>query len=414
MQLRSLGVPLLVVGVLGSGLAPRLRAGSAGVRDGSISGVVVDAEGRPVPGVFVVAQRTDAEPRVIRSTRTDASGRYYLGLPLGGYLLGFSHAGFETVDTAQGDPNNQTALGAQVRAFVESGRNSVVQDIPLTPLPSAAAGDVSARLIDAVTGEAVADATLVIGPVATRAGGPDGVFRLSVPPRREGTELQPVPVVVQADGFRTFEGEVKVVPEATQSFTFALQPQLAILTGFVALDPTLPAEQATEIRVLASGVPDALAQGRVLDSSGLFQIQVPASTASRARSFDLQFVLRNARVATLTGVVSPRAGARTVEGAVFLEAEKTEVAGAVVSSDGSIPTGGRITQAVLVELGRAVPIVNGAFVLTGVPVGRPLTLEVVVENPSSGSIEVGTIAFTAASAGDGSSFHLPPVVTRAR
>jgi hypothetical protein len=105
-------------------LAGSAQAGSAGVSDGAIAGVVTDVNGSPVGGVFVVAQRAEQQPPLIRTTRSDAQGRYYLPVPTGAYTLGFSRQGFSTRDTAQGDPNARTALGAQVRTFVEPGQTA--------------------------------------------------------------------------------------------------------------------------------------------------------------------------------------------------------------------------------------------------------------------------------------------------
>jgi hypothetical protein len=137
---------------------------------------------------------------------------------------------------------------------------------------------------------------------------------------------------------------------------------------------------------------------------------VPASSASRNRSFDLSFALQGSSIATIPNVLAPRGGARSIGSSVRVNAVKTEVAGNVVASDGSLPIAGRITQAVIVELGRAVPISGGTFALSGVPVGRPLTLQVSVENPSTGAIEVGQTTFTAANGGG--VFHVPPIITQ--
>ena len=208
--------------------ASTLLAGSAGVRNGSISGRVLGSDLTPIAGAFVVAQRNDQDPKVIRSTRTDAQGRYFLGLPTGAYTIGFSAFGFRTIDTREGDPNNQTALGAQVRAFVESGSNSLIQDVDLKAVPPSGNGSTVIGLTDAVTGDPVGDATVIVGSAATTQGS-NGVFRLQVPVQvGDDGQLSTQPVSIQADGFRAFESEVKVVPNVEQRFTFALQPRLGI------------------------------------------------------------------------------------------------------------------------------------------------------------------------------------------
>lgn len=400
--------PLLVLAALVA-VAP-CRAGSAGVSDGSIGGLVVDGDGVPVSGVFVVAQRDQGTPPVIRSTRSDAQGRFYLPLPTGGYILGFSKFGFETIDTAQGDQNQRTALGAQVRAFVEPGRTSMVPDVILAPTPVASSGTAVVRLADAITGDPLPQATVIVGSGVTTAGGADGVYRLRVLPNlgEDGKSPQALPVVVQADGFRTFQGEAVVVGGAEQQFQFAVTPLLTTLSGFIELDPTIPASEVSNIQIVVDRVPPQFSQGTVT-SSGYFEVMVPASNAAMSRSFNLQFLLRGASVATLANVLAPTGGARNLGQAVRLEAVKTEVSGNVIASDGTLPQGGRITQAVIVELGRAVPVTGGSFVLSGVPVGRPLTLRVSIENPTTGRIETGETSFTAASGGG--VFAVPPIIT---
>lgn len=399
--------PLLML-ALGS----RLLAGSAGVSDGAIAGTVLAPGGGPVAGVFVVAERSEGTPRIIRSTRTDAQGRFYLGLPVGGYILGFSANGFEVIDTAQGDENQRTALGAQVRTFVEPGATSQVPEVTLNPIPIRAAASAVVRLLDGVTGEPVPGATLIVGPAATSTDA-GGTYRLRVPPALDAQSGTPQPqtVIVQADGYQPFQGSATLVPAAEQALTFTLQPRLVTLSGRVDLDPTLDPEQVRQIQVIVDGIPVAVSQGRVLDGSGLFEVLVPASTSTRTRFFDLTFALPGTTISRVTGVAAPLGGSRMLSSEVRVEAEKTEVAGQVIASDGSVPIGGRIMQAVIVELGISVPVNNGAFSLAGVPVGRPLTLQVAIQNPTTGRIEIGSTQFTAASGGG--VFSVPPIITGA-
>lgn len=51
-----------------------------------VEGVVRDADGRPVPGVLVIASASSSmiRPLFVSEARTDAGGNYHVGLPLGG------------------------------------------------------------------------------------------------------------------------------------------------------------------------------------------------------------------------------------------------------------------------------------------------------------------------------------------
>lgn len=400
-------------GMLGLVVAASALAG-AGIRNGTISGVLRGPDGNPVADAFVVARRESGTPPVIRSTRSDIDGRYYLhNMPLGEYFLGYSRVGFETVSSDQGtDPAGP--LGAQVRAFVESGGHAVVPDVTLSALPSTSAAQLEVILQDGATGDRVTQGVVVVGSAATGGSNGTGSFSLNVVPRLDAEgNLLPLPVLVQADGYRVFQGEVTVAGGVGQAVSFTLQPRMVVLSGFVDLDPTLAPEQVQQIRVSVDGVPDELSQGRVLDSSGYFEVLVPASTSTLTRSFNLRFSLQGAQVTSLPNVVSPQAGSRTISSGVRVEAIKTEVAGQVVASDGGIPNG-RIMEAVIVELGRGVPVNGGGFSLVGIPVGRPLTLRVTVQNPTTGQIEVGETVFTATDGGAGLPFQLAPIVTSPR
>jgi hypothetical protein len=57
-----------------------------------ISGVVTDAQGAPVPGVFVTAHGNDQSKRI----QTDREGRYLLDLIAGRYVLTAALDGYTT------------------------------------------------------------------------------------------------------------------------------------------------------------------------------------------------------------------------------------------------------------------------------------------------------------------------------
>jgi hypothetical protein len=391
-------------------LAGSTLAGSYGVSDGGINGVVLADDGSPLGDVFVVAQRTEGNPPVIRSTRTDAQGRFYLRTPVGAYLLGFSRFGFQTIQTAEGEQNQRTALGAQVRTFVEPGQTAQIQDIRLRPNPSQGSSSITLNLLDAITGDPISNATVIVGSsVSSGDGNRSGSYRLQVVPNlgEDGTTPQPLPVIVQADGFRPFQGQAVVVGGVDQALSFSVQPLLVVLSGVLSLDSGIPSERIPDIQVVVDGVPQEFSQGTV-QAGGYFEVLVPASNSSLRRTFNLSFLLEGASIASIPGVEAPRGGSRNLGQGVRMESIKTEISGNVVSSDGSLPQGGRITQAVIVELGLSVPIQGGSFHLPGIPIGRPLTLQVSVENPTTGRIEVAETTFTATAGGN---FSIPPIIT---
>lgn len=408
---RRIGLAAALAGGVFLGGAP-VAAGSYGVSDGAVAGVVTDSAGQAVAGVFVVAQRVEGTPPVIRTTKTDAQGRYYLPVPTGGYLLGFSRQGFETVSASpDADREPLTPLGAEVRTFVEPGQTAMVSEVPLTRMPATTNGDARAFTRDGLTGQGVRHATIIIGSSVANGAGPDGRYRLRVRPNLDPETGQPgpVPVTIQADGYRLFQSELVVVGGGEQQVSFTLQPLLVSLQGRIQIDPGLDPASVEQIEIFVDGVPPEVSQGRV-DPSGFYQVMVPASNAFQTRRLTLTFALRGAQVAMLTGVVAPRGGTGTVAQDVNLQAVRTDVSGSVVLSDGGLPQGGRITEAVLVELGVAAPILGGSFVFPGVPVGRALRVQVSVENPRTGAIEAGETTFTAAES-TGGTFQLPAIVT---
>lgn len=403
-------VAALALSLLGAG---PLLAG-AGVSNGAIQGAVYEAGGAPLSGVSVVAVREEAPP-IIRSAVTDEMGNFFLpGLYVGSYTLGFSKYGYRTITTQQGDPANRTALGSQVRAFVEPGRVSPVGAVRLMPDPAAFGGMVTVQVNDAVTGEAIEDASVIVGPVASSGAGAGGRYVLAVPPTADASgNLAPVRAIVQADGFATQQSLVTLAPGANQNVFVRLEPEKALLTGQVRLGYGIPPQELAQVRVLVANVAPSAASGRVIDGAGNFEVVVPASTPTRVRTFTLQFMLNGARVATLANVVAPRAGARTVPGPVPIEPVTVTVAGQVVLSDGSVPSGLGLDQAVVLELGRAYPIQGGSFFIPGVPIGRTFNIQVTATNPRTRLVELGSIQVNAVSDGSANPvFRLPPLLTR--
>jgi len=160
---------------------------------------------------------------------------------------------------------------------------------------------------------------------------------------------------------------------------------------------------------VVEGVPSNYSQGQVVNDTGLFEVQVPASNGARTRQYTIHFLLNGHKMATLSNVIAPRAGVTTVTNPVQLDATVVPAAGQVICSDGSLPSGDGINMAVIVELGRAAPVTGGSFTFGNVPIGRALNVRVTVRNPTTNAIEQADLSFTAAQGGG--SFALPVVVT---
>ena len=383
-------------------------AGSAGIRNGGIRGTVL-GDGAPLSGVYVVAVRQEA-PEIIRTTTSQPDGSYVIGdLPLGKYIMGFSKFGYKPITTESGSETQQTAVGSQIMVFIESGRVSPAPRVNMEKLPSTAPGDVNVRLIDGVTGEPINHANLLLGPDIGEPG-EDGNYRVRLTPQYDADgNLLNQRLVVNADGYDQLEQQILVPGGAETSQTVVLMPRMVTLSGVVKLDPTLDPAEYNHIEIVVEGVPKQYSQGQILNDSGLFEVQVPASNGAKTKQYNIRFYLNGHKVAALSNVIAPRAGVTNVNQPVQLDATMVPTTGQIMLSDGSLPSGGGVNMAVIVELGKAAPINGGSFSFDGVPIGRPLNIRVTVRNPTTGAIEQGDLTFTA-TAGSGS-FSLPIVVT---
>jgi hypothetical protein len=184
---------------------------------------------------------------------------------------------------------------------------------------------------------------------------------------------------------------------------------MVTLSGVVSLDPSLDPAEYTNIQVVIPNVPSEFSQGKVLNGTGLYEVQVPASNGSKVKLYSIHFLLNNHNMGIVSNVVAPRAGGTYIKTPVTIEANNSAATGNIALSNGSVPASDAINSAVIVELGQAITVTNGAFNFSQVPVGRPLTIEVSVRNPDTGAIETGTVSFTATQSNG--TFHLPTIVT---
>lgn len=385
-----------------------LPAGSAGVRNGSIHGMVLGGT-EPLEGVYVVALRQN-EPAVMRSARSGPGGVFAIpDAPLGEYRLGYSKLGWKPITTEEGTQGTATAVGSQIRVVVESGAAAWAPEVSLQKLPGGDPGDMTVHVVDGVTGEPVRHANLILGPEVAEGDG-QGAYRARVAPLHDDEgNLLPQRMVVNADGYETSSEDVDVPGGVVSAGTITLNPHMVTLSGIVALDPALGPDAFGEIQVVVANVPSHIAQGRVVNASGLFEVQVPASNSADVRQYDVSFLHQGAEIATVSGIVAPRAGIRRLPRPVALQAKVVAASGTALSSTGSPGGSDPVDVVVLVELGRAAPISGGSFHFEGVPVGRSLTVHVTLRNPDTGLIEQGTRSVTAVEGGG--SFTLPTIIT---
>jgi len=384
-------------------------AGSAGVKNGSISGVVYGDEG-PLSEVYVVAVR-EGEPPIIRSVLSSTDGTYvFHNLPLGNYTIGYSRFGYKPITTEEGDPENQSAVGEQTRTFVESGTGSIAPDTYLIKLPGGEGpSEVEITLVDAITGEPIKHATILIGSAVADGGG-NGNYNADVNAEHdEDGELQQQKIVITADGYEEYTSLVTIPGGEATNQTIAVKPMMVTLSGVVQLDPSLDPAEYTNIQVVVPNVPSKFSQGQVLNGTGLYEVSVPASNGKNTRLYSIQFRLNGHNMTSVNNVVAPRAGGTYVKTPVTIQANNSAATGRVALSNGSIPTSDGINSAVIVELGQSITVNNGTFSFSQVPIGRPLTIEISVRNPDTGAIEIGRVNFTATEANG--SFNLPTIIT---
>lgn len=404
---------MLVLLLLSSALfRPPLHAGSQGVKNGTIRGRVFEGNGSPLGGATVVAHR-QSPPQIIRSTVSRGDGSYEIfGMPVGEYVIGYAKVGFKTRSTVSGDANEQTALGAQVRVFVEPGGNAMAPPVNLQADPGSGTAHVTVNVLDAYTGEPVQGASVIVGPASSRGGGQPGVYALELPVAYDeaSNAYASQPVQISADGYEAFTGALTAVPDAELSQSFSLTPVMAVMQGNLRFDSGLSSDQLGNVQILVDGLPVEAVRGRV-SPNGSYSLRLPVSTRFQTRSFDIHFVTAGSTVATRSGVISPRGGTAQIGGAVDLQAKTVTVTGSVLLVNGRPAGSHHADSVVVVEIGRAGTLSNGSYVIDGVPVGRALTLRATAVDPDTGEVGTGEASFTATGDGTGTgSFALPPIL----
>jgi len=371
-------VPALTFSLLGCG------GDDGGIRNGTVVGQVfsslqgTSAVRSPLAGVTVVLQR-EAEPALIRTTLSDGNGQYVFSeIPLGTYVVGMAKEGFEPIDTQAGATANRTAVGDQIRVFVESKKTSLAPEATLRALQQQGDASVIFTLIDGVSGARVTHAAVTVG-IITQTENQNGVYDVTVPIVRptNSTPFTQIPSLdfnVQADGFTSisqFAG-VDVAAGQTVRRTLVLTPLTNIsVTGrieYSRFQLVAPAKDAVRIQVLNL----ASATGTVAEDGTFTIINLPSSNSAVTRTIDVEFSHPDLISKIVRAISLPQAGSLTLPNMIILEPRTVDLMGrvkvvdAVTTNAQQVPNGPD-DKVIIAETGQVASIINGNYFIPDVP-----------------------------------------------
>jgi hypothetical protein len=417
--------------------------GAAGVDDGSIAGIVYgNASGgsvskTPLAGVSVVAVREGETPEIIRNTKTDANGEFLLGgLPTGAYVIGFDTDGYRTVTTEEGNTTDRSAVGDQVRVFVEPGMTSIAPDQTLVALAQEGDATLVMTVLDRVTAQPVTHATILAGSAVTSNGGTNGIYTLSVPvivPDGSvlGTQPQATSYTVTADGYVTDPAAtVQLVANETINITVSVNPAVAYISGQIEIAAFQSLYTMTDVVITSDQIPrSALISGLNIEANGYFSVNVPCSNSFTTRQFNLKFSHPLLQNTVVSNIVAPRAnGTRQLTSPVVMSGVTVDVVGTVADSFGNAPNqtnpSGLPDMVTITETGQMANIVNGSYTIPNVPICSSQTkpngfnLEATAYNPLAsnpsggiGMVESGAKGITPVSDGTANPIFQAPLIT---
>lgn len=369
--------------------------GSAGVDNGRIVGKVFSnlrdrsAQRLPEPGVSIVAQREGGTPPLIRTTVTDQNGVYsFPDLPTGAYVIGFAKEGFITIDTSAGATTSRTALGSQVRVFIDSGRTSVAPDVTMRAQTPSGDATFIVTVRDRLTEKLITDAVVSVGAVSQTKNS-NGVYTLTVPLPRTSelaftTETSiTVQVSGRAEGFKNFGPEgVRALPGETTRFTMVMGPLDINDANSVSLEGSYRFSKFQNLLSLTqnirlhvrnqSDVGLTETTGRLDPTSGKWIISgLPPTTSSIVRTVDLVFEHPDIETRVLQAQILPKSGTKTIIDTVVLTPTTVDVIGRARITQGTasvIPLVDPSSFALIGDLGIKVPLgQDGNFFFEDVP-----------------------------------------------
>ena len=386
-----------------------LSAGSAGVKNGTVYGIVRDDKSLPLAGVDVVLVRENPRP-LIRSTTSNTEGQYqFTSVPVGLYTLGFARHGYESITTENGSEESRTAVGNQVRVYVESGALVTAPNVNLRSLGAHGLAQVYLKLIDQYTGEPVPSATLTLGNQVSTSSGNQGehYVEVQIPPSSEG--LPQSRLEITAPGFEALSQAIQVAPNNSTRLTVEVRPLLGVIQGRVDFAGFSNIDLSERTTISVGSIPVNLSNFKI-SPSGFFEVSVPVSTPQNPRFFTLHVHVQGFLPQVIPNIKAPLSGASTISFPIRLEAKTVPVGGAVSISGGMQVSPSGLNQAFITELGISSPIHGGNYLFEAIPTGMELTVSVFLRN-HMGQTERGEIRFTATKNGQ-SSFRLPTIITK--
>ena len=361
----------------------------SGVENGLISGTVYgnssggSVSKAPLAGVSIVAVREGQEPEVIRNTITDSNGEFILSdLPTGPYVIGYSIDGFRTITTEEGNTADRSAVGDQVRVYVEPGVTSFAPDQSLVKLAEDGDGTLVITVLDNVTGEPVTHANVVAGSAVGSNGGSNGVYTLSVPvitaqDAPAGTQPALTHYNIIADGYSYTNynsGDVQLVANETIYLTVAISPSFSFVSGTIEISTFESLYNLDEILITSDTIPkNLLNQGMTIEANGYFTLRVPCSNTFNTRQINFRFSHPLMRDTVVSNVIAPDVnGTRHMTSPVVLNPITVDVVGSVADSFGNGPNqsnpSGLPDMVTIQQTGQMANIVNGSYTIVDVPI----------------------------------------------
>lgn len=385
-----------------------LHGGSAGVKNGTVSGIIYANDKNQLAGVTVQLERS-GDPPIIRSTISNSEGRYsFHNVPVGKYSMGFSKLGFRSVSTQKNATGNTNSEFISPHIYVESSSHVRAPSVVMQSVGLFGRTDVRIRLIDQITGEAVNGATITLGNQATDKPNNLGEYTLvlNIPPTEPDDLFSKL--TVSAPGFENLEDQIKAIPQQQNSFTVPILPQFGRVEGHIDFSNFPGSNLGAVTSISVNNIPSDFLNAKI-EPSGFFSLQVPVSSKIHQRLFDIKIHTRGFQPLYLKNIPAPEAGLTTINQPIKLIAITTSLNGKVVSQNGKSPAPSGINQVFISELGVSASITNGEYFFQAIPTGIDLTLVVFIMN-QSGKVERTERSFQATVNGKGI-FTIPTLIT---
>lgn len=389
-------------------LKKNIDAGSAGVKNGTISGLTHLSNKQPISGVAITLSR-DGEPPVIRSTISDQNGHYaFYNVPVGKYNLEFSKLGFSSIKNLDSNSEDSSAT-TQRHIYVENGAFVNVPPTVLRSLGAFGETEVKIRLIDQITGESITNASITLGNQATNSTNNLGQFKLNLNISPSDRNVPKSKLSIVSPGFENFTDTIATIPGQNNSFLIPIIPKMGLIEGTIDFSNFPQSNLSSVTSIQIPNIPADVLDAEI-DPSGYFKVAVPLSTESNLRVFDLKFHTKGFKPLVLKNIPAPFSGANTLIQPIKLTVITKAISGDVVTGNGAPPIPSGLNQAFIKELGISAAISNGKYYFNAVPIGVDLSLSVFIMN-GIGKVEKIETTFKATENGR-EIFVLPTLITQ--